>query len=124
MMDMDVEAYPELHRDGYPAVAAWIARDPDNETFIYRKFDRLAARNLLHMQSELIALEAELREHDALYRTTRDGMRAARSWEKLSQDEASVRLAKKLQSKIKAYRECHVPILILVAPPFASADGT
>lgn len=39
---MDVEL--GTHRDGYPALAAWISHDPDNETFIFRKFDRLAAK--------------------------------------------------------------------------------
>lgn len=37
------------NRNGFPAVAAWIARDLDNETFIFRKFDELTARNLLHL---------------------------------------------------------------------------
>lgn len=51
-------------RNGYPALAAWIAGDPDNETFIYRKFNRLAARNLLALQCQLIELEAELDRYD------------------------------------------------------------
>ena len=46
-------------RDGYPALAKWIARDPDNETLIFRRFDRLAARNILHLQAQLIALEKQ-----------------------------------------------------------------
>ena len=46
--------------EGYAAVAAWIALDPDSETFVFRKFDRLAARNLLYLQSELLAVEKDL----------------------------------------------------------------
>ncbi|KAF1849761.1 uncharacterized protein K460DRAFT_399873 [Cucurbitaria berberidis CBS 394.84] len=51
-------------RDGYPALADWIARDPDNETFVFRKFDRLAARNILHLQAQLTALEREIEQLD------------------------------------------------------------
>ena len=47
-------------RDGYPALAAWIGRDPDNETFVFCKFDRLSARNLLHLQCQLIQVEDEI----------------------------------------------------------------
>ena len=62
--DIEIGASPEARRDGYSAVAAWIARDPDNETFIFRKFDRLSARNLLYLQSELFALEEKLEQFD------------------------------------------------------------
>lgn len=41
-----------------------MARDPDGETFIYGKFDELSARTLLALQSELIELEARLKELD------------------------------------------------------------
>ncbi|KAF9872646.1 hypothetical protein CkaCkLH20_09825 [Colletotrichum karsti] len=49
---------------GYAEVAEWMARDVDNETLIYRRFDELAARNLLYLQSELLDLENELSELD------------------------------------------------------------
>ncbi|KAF2033187.1 hypothetical protein EK21DRAFT_98475 [Setomelanomma holmii] len=42
----------------------WIARNPDNETFIFRRFDRSAARNILHLQARLIALEHEIDQLD------------------------------------------------------------
>ena len=65
MAAADVEhIYPEARRDGFPAVADWIARDPDNETFIFRRFDELSVRNLLNLQSELIELETRLRALD------------------------------------------------------------
>lgn len=50
--------------EGFPAVAAFIARDPDNETFVFRRFKRLSARVLLHLQSELAELEHQLDEID------------------------------------------------------------
>ncbi|KKZ67723.1 hypothetical protein EMCG_06590 [[Emmonsia] crescens] len=45
--------YPQ----GFPRYAAFIAFDEDKSTTIYRRFDRLASRNLLKMESELAELE-------------------------------------------------------------------
>lgn len=45
--------YPQ----GFPRYAAFIAFDEDKSTTIYRRFDRLASRNLLRMESELAELE-------------------------------------------------------------------
>lgn len=72
-------------RDGYPALASWIARDPDNETFVFRKFDRLAARNILHLQSKLIALEREIDQLDEQARASDDfeERQSLRRWETL-----------------------------------------
>lgn len=102
-------------RDGYPALASWIARDPDNESFIFRKFDRLSARNLLHLQSQLIALEEKLDRLDEQTRRSPDlaPRLSARRWETFVQyaaDEARpeerkrMQLAKEIQVKIKEYR--------------------
>ncbi|KAF4814759.1 hypothetical protein CGCSCA5_v007596 [Colletotrichum siamense] len=52
------------HKIGYAEVANWMARDVDNETLIYRRFDELAARNLLYLQSELLGVENQLNELD------------------------------------------------------------
>lgn len=54
-----------------------------HETFIYRRFNQLAARNLLSPQSELLAIEKQLDEldrNDALSddMTLKD---SARAWE-------------------------------------------
>jgi hypothetical protein len=72
-------------RDGYPALAAWIARDPDDETFVFRKFDRLAARNILHLQSKLIALEKEIDQFDEQAKCSNDfeERQSSRRWETL-----------------------------------------
>lgn len=51
--------------NGFPTVAAKIASDKDKTTTIYRRFDRLSARNLLYMQAELAELEAEQDAYDA-----------------------------------------------------------
>ena len=50
---------------GYPSLAAFIASDCDKSTAIYRRFDRLSARNLLYLQSELLELEARQDALDA-----------------------------------------------------------
>ena len=57
----------------------------DDELPIFRRFDRLNARNLLYLQSELIALEAQLQALD--YEDVKDGsmdvMLSAKCWETL-----------------------------------------
>ncbi|TLD06255.1 uncharacterized protein PgNI_08498 [Pyricularia grisea] len=45
---------------GFPAVSRWIAADDDGEAFVIRKFDRLAARNLLYLQARMLALQGRL----------------------------------------------------------------
>jgi hypothetical protein len=49
---------------GFPTLADLIASDPDRTTAIFKRFDRLSARNLLYLQSELAELQAEQDEFD------------------------------------------------------------
>jgi hypothetical protein len=74
-------------QDGFPALAAWIGRDPDNETFVFRKFDRLSARNLLQLQCQLIQLEDEIDKLDDAARKSPDldARQASRRREKLKE---------------------------------------
>lgn len=74
-------------RDGYPGLASWIARDPDSETFVFRKFDRLAARNILHLQAKLVALERDIDRRDEEARGSKDykARDSSRRWETLIQ---------------------------------------
>lgn len=109
---------------GYKAAAAWVANDPDGETFLFRKFGVLAARNLLYMQAELLALEAEIQELDTSMELSRDIETddILRTWEALQeQAEAGGALAKKqvelmanLQDKIKTYREHTLDIISIL----------
>jgi hypothetical protein len=46
---------PKEYLPGYAELAAYISIDPDLQ--IYRRFDRLSARNLLYLQSEMAELE-------------------------------------------------------------------
>jgi len=51
--------------DGFPLVADKITSDVDKTTTIYRRFDRLSARNLLLLQAELAELETLQNRYDA-----------------------------------------------------------
>ena len=51
-----------MESDGYATVAISLAEDPDKETYVFRRFDRLTARNLLNLQGELLVLQDELRK--------------------------------------------------------------
>ena len=44
---------------GFPRYAAFVAFDEDKSTTIYRRFDRLASRDLLNKESELAELESK-----------------------------------------------------------------
>jgi hypothetical protein len=57
-----------------------MAQDPDNETLIFRKFDSLAARNLLYLQAELFELKRKISkvENKYLERQNIDMMLSAR----------------------------------------------
>lgn len=100
------------HRNGYPAVAEWIARDPDSETYIFRKFDELSARNLLHLQSQVISLESRLKRLNEVWQAD-DGLRSSLvSWDVLeakadqgnAAEKGRMELVEKIQEKLKEYR--------------------
>ena len=69
---------------GYRTFAEFIATD--DELFVFRRFDRLNARNLLYLQSELIALEKQLSEYDSedIEDGSKDVILSARCWETLA----------------------------------------
>jgi hypothetical protein len=102
-----------IRRDGYPALAEWVARDPDHETFIFRRFDTLAARNLLNLQSELVVIENKLDRIDRDSRLRLDA--GLMCWETFmeeveDQDDQSKakerkRLYDKLERRLRDYRE-------------------
>lgn len=54
------DAESAIHQlSGYPSLAAFIASDRDRTTLIYKRFDLLASRNLLYLQSELAELQSK-----------------------------------------------------------------
>jgi hypothetical protein len=100
--------------NGYASAAAFIASDPDNETFVYRKFDQLGARNLLYLQCELLHLEQKLNRLDETTRASNDPdiREEARSWDAFTEsfdrrNQTAVQkmeLILKIRAKMKEYR--------------------
>lgn len=114
--DKDIHVESGSYNDGYPALAQWIAQDPDNETLIFRKFDSLGARNLLYMQAELFDVEKRVRDFEKQILGSRDMdlQISMRRWETLVENADSLRprpeqelmlLVKEMRLKTKEYRE-------------------
>jgi len=59
IMDIEKQAGTQDYLPGYPSLAAFIASDPDQTSAVYKRFNRLASRHLLHLQSHLSDLQAE-----------------------------------------------------------------
>jgi hypothetical protein len=74
--------------DGYPALADFLAQDPDHETYVFRKFKKLAVRNVLYLQGELTALEEEVEilEQEAAKNTDPETHLSMRSWRVLDEN--------------------------------------
>ncbi|KJX95072.1 hypothetical protein TI39_contig4134g00039 [Zymoseptoria brevis] len=100
---------------GFPAVTRFIARDPDSETFVFRKFSQLTARNLVHMQSELIDLERQMKELDRKAEPAPSNdlefVLASRSWETMKRladerdgdERGLMSLSEKIEAKLEKY---------------------
>jgi hypothetical protein len=101
---------------GYPSLAAFIASDRDHSSVLYRRFDKLGARNLLYLQSELAELERRQDEFDRedLLDDDLATKKAARDWKSFeaasqnpgSKSEERMKLVKEIREKIKEYRKC------------------
>jgi Skp family chaperone for outer membrane proteins len=103
---------------GYPSLAEFIASDHDHSTVVFRRFDRLSARNLLYLQSELTELEAKLDKLDeADLLGSLETKQNARNWESLkaqaqsqsqhtgaSKELERVELVLEIRAKMKEYR--------------------
>jgi hypothetical protein len=99
---------------GYPSLAAFIASDHDKSTVIYRRFDKLSARNLLYLQSELVELEAKQNAFDEEdVRGPMDTKACARDWAIFAEraknpanerEKKRMELAMEIRAKIKEYR--------------------
>jgi len=108
--------------NGFPRVADKIASDADKTTTIYRRFDRLSARNLIFLEAEIAELEAQLDRQDAEDRRAASQvvLECHSNWRKFERyadekdangnpvdpDQASrMKLALKIREKIKEYRK-------------------
>ncbi|RMY62991.1 hypothetical protein D0864_12729 [Hortaea werneckii] len=113
--DQPSEVTPDEYLPGFEEVAAFISTE--DEGGMYRRFRRLAARNLLYMQSEVASLEHKLHRMDRDDRCkidTPEGVNAfqcAIDWDSLrrlepTDDEARERLALIMDIR-KLMREYH-----------------
>ena len=70
---------------GFPETSSFLARDPAKTTVIFRRFDKLAVRNLLYLEARLTALEKLQIENDRkdaqINFTNEPIVLAAKSWE-------------------------------------------
>jgi hypothetical protein len=117
----DVEGRELSDRNhGFASAARFIAQDHDNETFVFKRFDELAARNLLYLQAELLSLESRLRAFDEQVKRSEDPdvKDAARSWEVFTMEingkneEAigKMKLIMAIREKVKEYRSLFPPV--------------
>lgn len=104
--------FSNVPQSGFPALGEWMAEDPDSETFIFRKFERLSARNLLFLQSRVYELEEQSdrldRELSQADVGLRHSMRKYETWEQKAEDPRSpeaerMRLAERINSTLKEY---------------------
>lgn len=107
-----------MESNGYASVDRSIAQDPDKETYIFRRFDRLTARNLLNLQGELLALQDELDALDATAASSPDPdlHLSMRSWKVMKanaqrgqvrdgkEEVSRLQLAEEIEVKLKKYR--------------------
>ncbi|CEI70553.1 hypothetical protein FVEN_g952 [Fusarium venenatum] len=109
--------------DGFPSLAHFIASDRDGTCAIFKRFNRLAARNLLILQSELAELEAKLDAFDDEDRATAESLQSLRNWksykDRNEKDSERRRLVRQMQVTLKDYREALVfeSTLATIPPP-------
>jgi hypothetical protein len=93
--------------DGFPSLAAFIASDRDGTSTIFKRFNRLAARNLLLLQSELAELEAQLDAFDDIDRGSMEHKQSLRNWKDYksinTQNSDRMELMEKIRSTLKEY---------------------
>lgn len=77
--NMDTSNRP-FYVDGFPSLSAFIASDRDGTSAIFTRFNRLAARNLLLLQSELAELQAKLDAFDSEDRDDMENLQSMRNW--------------------------------------------
>lgn len=100
--------------DGFPSLSNFIASDRDGTSAIFKRFNRLAARNLLVLQSELAELEAKLDQYDHEGQADREdktdkynALQSLRNWEdyKARNDKSSdrMKLLEQIRITLKEY---------------------
>ncbi|GJN74708.1 hypothetical protein PLICBS_008801 [Purpureocillium lilacinum] len=100
---------------GFPRLASRMAMSPDYETFIFRRYDRLSARNLLHLESRLAYLDWKLSQADQEAALSQDNetLRSVRVWEAFEDhardpsrpEFARMKIAEQVREALKEYQE-------------------
>jgi hypothetical protein len=80
---------------GYPSLANFIASDRDRTTLIYKRFDELAARNLLYLAAELATKQCARNFSDFKKAQEANEPKQQERWE----------LMKQIRDTLKDYRE-------------------
>jgi hypothetical protein len=110
---------------GFPSVADKIASDVDKTTTIYRRFDKLSARNILLLQAELAELERLQDRYNAEDRKRMDDevvTEGQRDWREFEKNAAKTdRYGQTTQSHISCLPE---PEYISVHPPSNTTPNT
>ncbi|KFY14264.1 hypothetical protein V492_02726, partial [Pseudogymnoascus sp. VKM F-4246] len=113
--------------NGFPRVAQKLASDPDKTTTIFRRFDRLSARNLILLEAELAELEERLERWDekdklSVEEEVRECHTEWSAFERLAggrdadgelvnpEQAAKMELVLRIRAKLKEYRECSLYI--------------
>lgn len=103
--------------DGFQSLSEFIASDFDHTSLVFERFDKLAARNLLYLQSELSNLQAQQDVLDAEDRSVEHGDRVtkecAMNWEAFStaaatrdpKQEKRMELVQKIRKAMTEYRK-------------------
>jgi hypothetical protein len=115
MPDDEEERQEQFEPVGFAGVATFIASDKEHSTSIYRQFQKIAARNILYLQSELRELELRQEEFDRDDANgDLDATQAAMDWQEFcdrardpDDDRARERmqLVKDIREKVKEYRK-------------------
>jgi len=63
-LDEEIAGTQKYYIPGFGSLASLLASDVDHSLQVYRRFEKLAARDLLYYQSELLELEAVQDEYD------------------------------------------------------------
>jgi hypothetical protein len=100
---------------GFPSLAAFMSENSYSESFIFQRFDRLAARNLIYMQSELAELQKKMDDLDRQDNQPPfdlEARKCARSWEDFerikdhnSKQQERWDLMIKIKEKLREYRK-------------------
>ena len=113
--DVEARAHALRPLHGFPSLAEFIASDRDHTSLVFRRFDKLAARNLLYLQSELAVLETEQEAFDAQDSDILNDLETkecAMNWEKFKAEAENqgnerqrkrMELTLKIRKKLKEY---------------------